>query len=740
MNHVKRLFISGVIAVALCLLPGLVSAGDQGENRISTFSNVTEETDLLGYPAFYISVADINGDLYPDLYIHAPMDEATGDVFFKQRILLNVPGDNPEDPFSRKFIDFTEESGIWANRRGTQEGRHSDLAAFADVDNDGDLDVFCGMYFHRLETYTDTGDYNDLFLNDGQGHFTFIDSTVFYDAGLVNSSGAVFTDYNRDGNIDLYVGNWFLDYAQSIYSPNILYQGHGDGTFTDVTAAAQLTVPQPSYGVSVADTNNDGYPDLFASNYCRGHSQHWRNNGNGTFTRMTDSGYGDYIGPSTHACSWQSMPSDFDNDGDIDFFEVLVHGWESGVHSCPLVNVDDTFIWAFERVNRPDDPDPTHHGDHYGSWFDMELDGLPDFIITECGYSNNHIYLFRQSALHYFTVVTEAAGLEPINDSNLPPHNATPLDYDLDGDEDLVFGFASNDSIQLWRNDEGNANNWIIVQLIGGGVPGMSNKAAIDARVTLTVGSKTYMRDVYAGNGHFSPQSPLALTFGLGSATTIDVLEVRWPNPALTTQRLENVPVNQILTIIEQPPATPTPSPTATCTPTATHTPTATAAPTDSPVPTPSPTEPPAPSATPTSTPAETPEPATPTPTIELGVRLGLPAMAHPGEQFYVTGYLDNPGAAMADVPTFFILDVLGSLYFWPEWALYDPPNSNDISYEIRTVPPGTTEITVVPSFVWPDTGSEQISGLYFYGAMLTREMTAVMGRLASVEWGYGPQ
>ncbi len=184
--------------------------------------------------------------------------------------------------------------------------------------------------------------------------------------------------------------------------------------------------------------------------------------------------------------------------------------------------------------------------------------------------------------------------------------------------------------------------------------------------------------------------------------------------------------------------STPTAPPTST--PTGAHTPTPTQPPTSTPTGahTPPPTEPPTstPTGAHTPTPTETPKP---TPSYPLGVRLDMPDMAHPGEDFYVTGYLDNPDEPLSKVPTFFILEVYGKFWFWPSWAYFDYPDYTDIDYELIYIPTGTTSITVIPQFVWPDTGSDIVTGLGFYGAMLNQEMSDIMGEIAIKAWGYGP-
>lgn len=169
--------------------------------------------------------------------------------------------------------------------------------------------------------------------------------------------------------------------------------------------------------------------------------------------------------------------------------------------------------------------------------------------------------------------------------------------------------------------------------------------------------------------------------------------------------------------------STPTPPVTQTATPTIE--PTATTPPHPTFTPSMTPTQ------APTATPSEIPTP-TETP-LALGVRLDLPEMIHPGEEFHVTAYLDNPGAPLVNVPTFVFLEIEGIYWFWPswDWELFD--------FLYESVPTGSTELTILDRFDWPDTGNDAVTGLRFWGAMLDDTFAAILGEFAMVEWGYGP-
>jgi len=116
-----------------------------------------------------------------------------------------------------------------------------------------------------------------------------------------------------------------------------------------------------------------------------------------------------------------------------------------------------------------------------------------------------------------------------------------------------------------------------------------------------------------------------------------------------------------------------------------------------------------------------------------------VPERGHPGQPFYVIGHLDNPGDIIPDAQVYFALEVFGEFWFWDDWIHYAPPEANGIDFRLLDIPSGSSQIEVIPEFIWPDTGQDEVEDLHFYGAMIDPAAQALLGRLAVVTWGYGP-
>ena len=541
--------------------------------------NATGDAQLEGVKYTKIHCADVNNDNYPDLLV------GTGDLV-KNTIKLFINTENPDksSPTKRIFVDFTEESNINYNRRTGEDGRIADMSALGDVDNDGDLDLVTSIYYHRWTMYDteaeDPGDRSEVMLNDGSGHFTLMEDNGLYDfqwsagkpAGIINTTGICFIDYDYDGIVDLLFGTWFDEYNNpdpSIFGYSCVFKGQGDGSFEYVETGIQ-NVKQPYYGANVTDWNNDGWQDIVLSNYCRGGGNLYKNNQDGTFSDW--SYYANFNGQEMAGdhgqplCNWEALPADFDNDGDMDFLQVQVHGGlnEDEGHTHIVINngpdEDFTLQWALDRITR-DEYAGAHVGDMGGTWFDIENDGWLDLAIGQKGYEDANrfedvrLYICGQDQDHYFDDITEELGLKYMTEA----HSMEPCDFDLDGDNDLVVSRQIRDTItadsivsymqiELLRNDKANESNWVSVKAIP---PAGSNKTGFGTRIIVYSGGIQQIREVQAGMGHCSQQQPFIKNFGLSDFNHIDSIVVKWPHKDLLTTVVYNPPINAILEIGE---------------------------------------------------------------------------------------------------------------------------------------------------------------------------------------------
>jgi hypothetical protein len=540
------------------------------------FKDVFIDTQLSGKLSRRVTFADVNGDRFPDF-----ASVETGVTPGLQHLFVNTAGAD-----RRIFVDATDSSGIAVGPAGAPWTAL--MVTFGDVDGDGDLDLFSGSYSQAPSGTKYVADTNLIYLNDGAGHFTPVMQSGVEQPWPLTTAAAVFTDYDLDGNLDLFVGNFEQVYPNFDAYPNELYKGDGTGHFTRVNAQAGTSetmpigdpsgmYPKPTYGVTACDVNNDGWPDLLTSSYALGANDLWLNQWDGTFAlapHATGYDQDDEANPAEPSYrqggnTFSSTCGDYDNDGDLDVFNAATthsdYPRSTADRSRILRNTGAANGFTFERpsldatgINRDlagqgPEGDWGDEGDHGAAWVDLDNDGLLDLVIENSAYVNSHAWIYHQNPDHTFTDVTQNSG---VADALVNSNGISVDDYDRDGDLDVLMGSVNTGSgsapggveqIHLYENQLDGKSGFLYVTLKGA----HSNRHGVGARVTLTAGCLTQTREVPGGKGTFGAQDPAYVHFGLGGADRIDTLEIRWPSNPPHVQVLHDLKVNQFLEVTE---------------------------------------------------------------------------------------------------------------------------------------------------------------------------------------------
>ena len=459
------------------------------------------------------------------------------------------------------FTDVTAKSGLGGIVGWGQ------AACIGDYDNDGWDDLFV-TYFGP----------NQLYRNNGNGTFT----NVTKKAGLLQegkprwNTGAAFLDYDRDGHLDLFVGNYIdLDLATApvpesgpcLYKSimvacgppgmtggkNILYRNNGDGTFTDVSAKSGILDTTSTYalGVLVADLDNDGWPDIYVANDSMPAAL-YQNKHNGKFEDVAIEAGCALSADGKPQAGMGVSAADYNSDGKLDIVKTNFAGDTPSLFkgSGGMAFEDVTFA-AGLGVN-------TRFLGWGCGFFDFDNDSWPDILIcnghvypeveqlkTEAAYAQRKV-LFKNLRNGKFEDITAEAGSGMTELA--PARGAAFGDYDNDGDVDVVVNCV-NTIPQLLRCDSKLKNNWIKVKCVGV----KSNRTAIGTRlhvVTKGADGKPHQQadEVRSGGGYFA-QNDLRIHFGLGEAAVVDELSVRWPTGE--TQTFKNLAANKLYIIKE---------------------------------------------------------------------------------------------------------------------------------------------------------------------------------------------
>ncbi|HEY5124791.1 MAG TPA: FG-GAP-like repeat-containing protein [Ignavibacteria bacterium] len=438
--------------------------------------------------------ADFNNDRYQDLFV------VNNQTVNKNNLLYMNNGNGT-------FTKVT--TGIVVNDGGSSYGCTS-----ADYDNDGYIDLFVTNY----------GENNFLYHNNGDGTFTKITTGAIVNDGG-NSTGCAWGDYDNDGFVDLFVCNR--------NQPNFLYHNNGNGTFTKITTGTIVTNNSNSGGCAWCDYDNDGYLDLYVANAGPAADFLYHNNGNGTFTQITNDPIVNDVLHSSGG-SW----GDYNNDGYMDLF---VSGGVIGSGEDRLFRNNGN--GTFTKITS--DPIVTYnHWAGGSSWGDFNNDGYLDMF--DGGYDGINL-LFVNNGNGTFTRIDTGI---IVTDGNYK-EGAGWCDYDNDGSLDLFVArnnyFGGNNC--LYHN-EGTINKWINIKCVGI----VSNKSGIGAKLYLKAvinGSPVLqMREISSQTGgSISGQNNLNAFFGLGNAAIIDSIKIVWPSGIIDKYGL--IQPNRFLTAVE---------------------------------------------------------------------------------------------------------------------------------------------------------------------------------------------
>ena len=514
-----------------------------------TFGGETTKKYIIETTGTGVAIFDYDNDGWPDIFV------------VNGTKLEGLPSGKP--PTSHlyhtnhdgTFTDVTEKAGL--THTGWGQG-----VCVGDYDNDGFEDLYVTYYGKNI-----------LYHNNGNGTFTDVSEKAHVaGSGKAWGTGCAFVDYDRDGKLDLFVAN-YVDYDSATalapgerpscmwkgvpvmcgprglpWAKNILYHNLANGTFEDVSAKAKIdqTNGHYSFSVSTLDYDDDGWPDIFVA--CDSTASIlYHNNHDGTFTDVAVVSGAAFNDDGREQAGMGSTVGDYDGDGRLDLFKT---NFSDDTSTLYRNNGDGTF---------DDKTFPAGMGlnTQYLGWgvmfVDVDNDGWPDLLLV-----NGHVYpevdsqhlgsnfqepkiLYHNNGNGTFTDISASAG--PGITTVSSARGLAVGDLWNDGRMSAVIS-NMNAAPMLLVNDVRNGNHWIAFHTVGS----KSNRDGIGAKITVKAGARTLVDEVRSGSSYIS-QSDLRVHFGLGAATKINGVQVRWPSGL--AERFENLPVDSIHTLKE---------------------------------------------------------------------------------------------------------------------------------------------------------------------------------------------
>ena len=533
-------------------------AKQAGLTMTNTFGGIATKKYIIETTGTGVAIFDADNDGWPDIFI---VNGTTLEGFPAREAPTNHLYHNNHDG---TFTDITQHAGL--AHTGWGQG-----VCVGDYDNDGFEDLYVTYYGKNV-----------LYHNNGDGTFTDVSEQAGVSgSGKAWGTGCAFVDYDRDGYLDLMVAN-YVDFDLSTApapgdrpnclwkgvpvmcgpqglpgAKNILYHNRGNGTFEDVTNKSHIDQTDGHYAFSVTtfDYDDDGWPDIFVA--CDSTpSILYHNNRDGTFTDVAVTSGAAFNEDGRAQAGMGSTVADYNGDGRLDIFKT---NFSDDTSTLYRNNGDGTF---------DDVTYPAGLGLHtqYLGWgtmfFDFDNDGWPDLLLV-----NGHVYpevdsqhlgssfqepriLYHNNGNGTFTDISATAG----------PGITTPISSrglaigDLWNDGHLSAVVSNmNAPPSLLVNQVHTANHWVAFRPIGAFPDSpsratKSNRDAIGARIRVKAGTRIFIDEVRSGSSFIS-NNDMRVHFGLGSATKMDWVEVRWPSGLL--ERFDNLAVDSIHTLKE---------------------------------------------------------------------------------------------------------------------------------------------------------------------------------------------
>jgi enediyne biosynthesis protein E4 len=486
---------------------------------------------------------DFDNDGWLDVYL---VNSGPSDFFSPKTPIRNALYRNNHDG---TFTDVTEKAGVACGKMGC----FGMGAAASDFDGDGWQDLYVTNYGRNV-----------LYRNNGNG--TFTDITDKAGVAAPNwSTCAVWFDYDNDTKLDLFVSS-FVQYSGTgtifcgdnrigkryycvprVFKPrsSFLFHNDGAGKFSDVSQSSGIAAAQgKSFGVVATDVNNDGLSDLFVANDTMPNFL-FVNKGKGKFDEaglLSGVAYSDSGAPRS---GMGVDATDYDSDGWQDLFVANI---DQELFSLYQNQKDLTFLDKPGEIGQA-----TRLLSGWGlKFFDYDNDGDPDLILAN-GHPDDMVEIqslkvkYREPLLMFenengkYKNVSAQSGAAFTKD--WPARGLSVGDYDNDGDLDVLV-INNGDAPVLLRNDGGNRNNWIGLQLVAT----KSNPGAVGAMITWEFDTLKKSRLKTAGGSYLSSHDPREI-LGLGQATKVTSIQIKWPSGQV--DKLTDLPVNKYIKVVE---------------------------------------------------------------------------------------------------------------------------------------------------------------------------------------------